>query len=133
MRPLLVISLFCVNACVAPGARQAAPASYCAAAAFPDDPQIGPAFTDRYNGSYWNNSEQVTVWREGQRLYIGASPHTRVQLKRAPQLQEANAFSDGCGSSYAFILPPDGAGGYVIITEENGARNQWHRRVTHAD
>jgi hypothetical protein len=69
------------------------------------------------------------VWREGQRLYIGKSGHQRVQLKPAAQMQGAGAFRDGCGTLYDFTLPPDGPGGYVIITELNGARSRWHRRV----
>jgi hypothetical protein len=44
-------------------------------------------------------------------------------------MQGAGAFRDGCGTTYDFILPPDGPGGYVIITEPIGARSEWHRRV----
>jgi hypothetical protein len=53
----------------------------------------------------------------------------RVQLKPAAQMKGAGAFRDGCGTTYDFILPPDGPGGYVIITEPIGARSEWHRRV----
>jgi len=114
----------CMTAPAPPASR-----SDCSAATFPDDPAIRAAFTDRFNGRYWNNEEQVTVWREGQRLYIGAPQGARVQLRRAEQMQGAGAFRDGCGATYDFILPPDGPGGYVIITEPNGARSEWHRRV----
>ena len=128
MRCLGLAACFSLAACLtAPAPPQAR--AECAAATFPEDPAIQAAFTDRFNGRYWNNDEQVTVWREGQRLYIGAPQGARVQLRRADPMQSAGAFRDGCGASYDFILPPDGPGGYVIITEPNGARSEWHRRV----
>ena len=128
MRHVSLAPLLCVAACVSPPQPPASRAA-CEATTFPDDPAIQAAFTDRFNGRYWNNNEQVIVWREGQRLYIGAPQGPRVQLRRAAQMQGAGAFRDGCGTTYDFILPPDGPGGYVIITEPNGARSEWHRRV----
>ena len=128
MRRLCLLAFASLSACVTP-AEPPAPRAACAAATFPDDPAIQVAFTDRFNGRYWNNQEQVTVWREGQRLYIGAPQGRRVQLRRAEQMQGAGAFHDGCGTTYDFILPPDGPGGYVVITEPNGARSEWHRRI----
>lgn len=129
MRPLVVTLSLCATACVTPAGSQTARDADCAAATFTDDPLIGPAFTDRFNGRYWNNSEQVIVGREGQRLYIGRTGQTRVQLKPASRLQGAGAFRDACRTTYEFILPPDGPGGYLIITEQNGAQSEWHRRV----
>ena len=128
MRRLCLLACTGLAACVTPAEPPAARAD-CAATTFPDDPAIQQAFTDRFNGRYWNNNEQVTVWREGQRLFIGDRQGPRVQLRRAEQMQGAGAFRDGCGTSYDFILPPDGPGGYVIVTEPTGARSEWHRRV----
>ena len=128
MRCLVLAACFSLASCVAVPPPPSARAS-CAAATFPDDPAIRAAFTDRFNGRYWSNDEQVTVWREGQRLYIGAPTGVRVQLRPAEQIQGAGAFRDGCGATYDFILPPDGPGGYVVISEPNGARSEWHRRV----
>jgi hypothetical protein len=128
MRRLALAAGFSLAACATPATPPAARPG-CSAAVFADDPAIQVAFTDRFNGRYWNNDEQVTVWREGQRLYIGDPQGSRVQLRRAEQMQGAGAFRDGCGATYDFILPPDGPGGYVIITEPNGARSEWHRRV----
>lgn len=128
MRRLALAACCCLAACVTPAEPPAVRAD-CATATFPDDPAIQAAFTDRFNGRYWNNEEHVTVWREGQRLYIGAPQGPRVQLRRAEQMQGSGAFRDGCGATYDFILPPDGPGGYVVITEPNGTRSEWHRRV----
>ena len=128
MRRIALVAWCCLAACVTPPERAAVRAD-CAAATFPDDPAIQAAFTDRFNGLYWNNNEQVSVWREGRRLYIGAPQGPRVQLERAAQMQGAGAFRDGCGATYDFILPPDGPGGYVVITAPTGARSEWHRRV----
>jgi hypothetical protein len=93
MRPLALVPLLCLAACITAPGPQSATVSDCAAATFADDPLIGAAFTDKFNGRYWNNGEQVTVWREGQRLYIGGSRHMRVQLKPAAQRQGAGAFA----------------------------------------
>ena len=128
MRHLSPAALLFLTACITAHGPPAVRAD-CAMVTFPDDPAIQAAFTDRFNGRYWNNHEQMTVWREGQRLYIGAPPGPRVQLRRAAQMQGAGAFRDGCGTTYDFILPPDGPGGYVIVSEPNGARSEWHRRI----
>jgi hypothetical protein len=117
-----------LGAC-APAAEPQGARAACERSAFPDDPAISAAFTDRFNGRYWNNEEQVTVWREGQRLFIGAPPRERVQLQRSAAGGGEGNFRDGCGTTYQFILPPDGPGGYVVVTEPNGARSEWHRRV----
>jgi hypothetical protein len=128
MRHLVLVAFLGLPACVTPAESDAARAA-CERAAFPDDPAIAPAFTDRFNGRYWNNNEQVTVWREGQRLFIGAPGRDRVQLQRTGAGGGEGNFRDGCGTAYQFILPPDGPGGYVVVTEPNGARSEWHRRV----
>jgi hypothetical protein len=127
MRIISLVALLAPTACATPAAPPAASAD-CAAATFPDDPAIAAAFTDRFNGRYWNNRESVTVWREGRRLYIGAPAGPRVQLRPATPTRGAAAFRDGCGTAYDFYLPPDGPGGYVVVTEPNGARSEWHRR-----
>ena len=129
MRHLVLAPLLCVTACVVPAAPQVERARDCAAATFADNPLLTAAFTARFDGRYWNSNEHVVVWREGQRLYVRRSGHTRVQLRPASQMQGAGAFRDGCGTTYDFILPPDGPGGYVIITQPNGARSEWHRRL----
>jgi hypothetical protein len=128
MRHLFLASLFCLAACVTPAAPPAARGA-CERATFPDNPAIAAAFTDKFHGRYWNNKENVTVWREAQRLYIGAPQGSRVQLQPTTPVRGSGAFRDACGTSYDFYLPPDGPGGYVVITEPNGARSEWHRRV----
>src|SRR5688500_6775891 len=100
MRRLSLAACCCLVACVTVPAEPPAARADCAAATFPDDPAIQAAFTDRFNGRYWNNEEQVTVWREGRRLYVGAPQGPRVQLRRAEPMQGAGAFSDGCGTTY---------------------------------
>ena len=128
MRRLILALFLPLPACVTATQPRAARAA-CERTAFPDDPRISAAFTDRFNGRYWNNEEHVTVWREGQRLFIGAPPRERVQLQRTAAGGGEGNFRDGCGTAYQFILPPDGPGGYVVVTEPNGARSEWHRRV----
>lgn len=128
MRVFFLPPLFCAIGCVTPAEPQPARAQ-CDAATFGDDPAISAAFTDKFTGRYWNSNEQVTVWREGQRLFIGSPEGARVQLQRANPTQGSGAFRDGCGATYDFFLPPDGPGGYFVITEPNGSRSEWHRRI----
>ncbi|MEA3032173.1 MAG: hypothetical protein QOH86_189 [Sphingomonadales bacterium] len=111
-----------------PAARQIAERSDCTAAAFPDDRFISEAFTDRFNGSYYHESRQLDVRREAQRLFVGPPGGPRRQLQRVTDIPGEGAFRDRCGVAYRFVLPPDGPGGYVTLTEPNGARTEWHRR-----
>ena len=129
MRHLSLAAAVCLAACVTPPEPPLPRHAACEDATFPDDPAIQPAFTDKFNGRYWNNNRHVTVWREGQQLFIGAPDGPRVQLQRTSPIRGAGAFRDGCGVIYDFILPPDGPGGYVIVTAPNGQRSEWHRRV----
>ncbi len=64
-----------------------------------------------------------------QGVYGRQRPFPVVQLRPATPIRGAAAFRDGCGTRYDFFLPPDGPGGYVVVTEPNGARSEWHRRV----
>jgi hypothetical protein len=100
----------------------------CSAVSFPSDRFISASFTDKFNGHYFNGRHNLTVWREDQRLFIGAPGGSRVQLQRSSGAGEGS-FRDGCGTSYRFVLPPDGPGGYLIVSEPNGARSEWHRRL----
>ncbi len=108
---------------------RAEPQPACAEAAFPDDRFVGPAFTDKFTGRYWKGSEHLDVWRQDQRMFIGSPAGPRRQLERASDIPGEGLFRDGCGIGYHFILPPDGPGGMLRMTEPNGARSQWRRRV----
>ena len=99
----------------------------CAAATFSDDRFVAPAFTDKLNGRYHSGARHLDVWREGQRLYIGTPGSERRQLQRT-SIPGSGDFRDSCGRSYRFILPPDGPGGFLLITDPGSAATEWHRR-----
>lgn len=105
------------------------PLPACAAATFPDDQLIGPAFTDKFTGRYWSGSRHLDVWRQNQRMFIGTPGGPMRQLRRASEIPGEGLFRDGCGITYHFILPPDGPGGMLRVTERTGDTSEWRRRV----
>jgi len=100
----------------------------CKETVFPDDRFVSEAFTDKYEGLYWSAAARLRVWREGQRLYVEPPDGPRRQLRRLGDVPGEGRFQDGCGVTYDFLLPPDGPGGYVVVTQSNGARSEWPRR-----
>ncbi len=137
IRLLCLGSAALVSACgVVGSARQAVfggsggePQPTCADAVFPEDQFIGPAFTDKFTGRYWNGTRHTDVWRQNRRMFVGTPGGPTRQLQRASDTPGEGLFRDGCGARYHFILPPDGPGGMLRMVAPDGTRSEWHRRA----
>jgi hypothetical protein len=97
----------------------------CASVRLPENPRFGPAFTDKFNGTYFNGTESVRVHRLGAHrmvIYRGGVPRDL-----ATNDVESWLFTDACGARYHFNLPPDGPGGWLKITDPGQPTTDWHR------
>ena len=130
-RPALLAApvLGALAACATTAEAPERPAA-CAAATFPGDRFVAPAFTDKFNGRYVASDGRIRdVWRRDERLFIGPPGGPWRQLQRTSEIPGEGQFRDGCGAAYRFVLPPDGPGGWLTVTEPDGARSDWHRPV----
>ena len=121
-------------ACAAPvapvvpvAAQVQAPA--CASATFPINERIGAWSVDKFAGRYTikDGAETLTVRRDEHRLLVDRGPLGTREL--TADSVESWTWRDGCGVTYAFTLPPDGPGAWLVVTEADGARSDWHRTV----
>lgn len=124
---LIVLGSFVLGGCIQ--TRQQTVAANCAAATFPDDPFIAASFTDKFTGRFWSGERYLDVAREGRRMFVRRPETGQRQLRRVGDIPGEGSFRDGCDTRYEFTLPPDGPGGYVTITDPDGGRSEWHRRV----
>ena len=134
MRGLLV---FCVPlslaACygAAPPPAQL-PAEYygtadCASTVFPTDPSVNAATVDKFGGVYRLGRESVTVSRQDHRFLLHRVRYGVRELRA--DAAQSWAFHDGCGLRYDFVLPPDGPGAWLTITERDGSISRWRRQA----
>lgn len=91
---------------------------------FPPNPRIAAWSADKFVGSYASGPLRLSVRRVDNHLLIeqpGGGP-TQINTDSA----ESWNFADGCGTRYAFMLPPDGPGAWLTITTAR-FRSEWHR------
>jgi len=97
----------------------------CATVPLPENPRFGPALTDKFHGTYVNGAESVRVTRLGAHrlvIYRGGIPRDL-----ATDNIEGWLFTDACGARYNFMLPSDGPGAWLKITDPGAATTDWHR------
>lgn len=99
----------------------------CASTVFPTDPSVTPATVDKFGGVYRLGRESVTVSRQDHRFLLHRVRYGVREL-RADAVQSW-AFHDGCGLRYEFVLPPDGPGAWLTITERDGSISRWRRQA----
>jgi hypothetical protein len=141
MRILVPVLLVAVSACtpttqgVAPDPVQPEPAIYkprvaadyppACAAQFPPNPNIAAWSADKFAGAYRSGERALTVRRERNHLLV------EQPGKAATQVNSDNVeqwlFRDGCGTSYQFMLPPDGPGAWLTVTTSDGVKTEWSR------
>lgn len=101
-------------------------AADCASTVFPTDPTVNAATVDKFAGVYRRGRESVTVSRQDHRFLLHRVRYGVRELRaEAPQ---SWYFRDGCGVRYAFVLPPDGPGGMLTITDLDGTSSRWNRQ-----
>ena len=98
----------------------------CASTVFPTDAAVNAATVDKFAGVYRRGRESVTVSRQDHRFLLHRVRYGVRELRaEAPQ---SWYFRDGCGVRYAFVLPPDGPGGMLTITDADGTVSRWNRQ-----
>jgi hypothetical protein len=91
----------------------------------PEDSRFAAWNVDKFGGVYRSQDATLTVARVGEhRLVVMRGGETR---DLAAENVESWLFQDGCGSQYRFLLPPDGPGALLTITDPGGAKSEWHR------
>lgn len=131
MRHLILLPALLLAACATTPRTALAPvasAPYPPACAvrFPANPNMAAWSADKFAGSYRSGAHELIVRREGNTLIVRQPDKLPTQITSA-QLQSW-LFRDGCGTSYQFMLPPDGRGARLTITVPAGTRTQWNRR-----
>lgn len=98
----------------------------CASTVFPTDPSVGAWSVDKFGGVYRRGRESVTVSRQDHRFLVHRVRYG-VREIRAEGPESWN-FRDGCGVRYAFVLPTDGPGAMLAITDLDGTVTRWNRQ-----
>ena len=97
----------------------------CAMIHFPTNIHVDAWSVDKFAGRYVRESDSLTVRRDEHRLLVdGWTLGTR---ELTADSVESWTWRDGCGATYAFVLPPDGPGAWLKITMPNGSISDWHR------
>ena len=98
----------------------------CASTVFPTDTSVAAWSVDKFAGVYRRGRESVTVSRQDHRFLIHRVRYgVREARAEGPQ---SWTFRDGCGVRYAFVLPPDGPGAALTITDLDGTVTRWNRQ-----
>ena len=132
MRALIVAATALISGCAADPTPQVAQhavgsAPACAAQTFPANERIGAWSVDKFAGRYArkDGGTALVVRRNDHRLLIDRGALGTREL--TADSIESWTWRDGCGATYAFSLPPDGPGAWLVVTDPGGARSEWHR------
>lgn len=99
----------------------------CAATIFPTNTRIAAWSVDKFTGRYVRGSDSLTVHRDQHRLLVTRPGFGTREISSADI--ESWSWNDGCGVRYDFLLPPDGPGARLRITDLNGIVSDWQRPV----
>jgi len=99
----------------------------CASTVFPTDPSVNAATVDKFGGVYRAGRESVTVSRQDNRFLLHRVLYGVRELRA--DAAESWTFHDGCGVRYEFVLPPDGPGAMLTITDRDGTTSRWRRQA----
>ena len=128
MRYLAPALAMIVAACAATPRTAVIPASppYPPACAvrFAPNPTIVASSADKFTGSFRSGAHTLIVRREGNTLVVRQEDKLPTQINGNVQ---SWLFRDGCGTTYQFMLPPDGPGAMLTVTTPAGTRSTWHR------
>lgn len=120
-----VASAFAIAATLS-GCATSRPATVgCTNARLAENPRFAAWNIDKFAGTYRNGSATLTVARIGEHRFVVTRAGEQRDL--ATDTVESWLFHDGCGSTYQFVLPPDGPGGWLTITDPGGAKSEWRR------
>ena len=97
----------------------------CARTAFPANERIDAATVDKYAGTYSTNTQKLTVRRDEHRLLVEQTGYGTREL--TTDNLDSGTWRDGCGATYEFMLPPDGPGAMLNLTDPDGSKSRWRR------
>jgi hypothetical protein len=119
------IALLALGACSTTVAVPVASQPACESIRLPENPQFGGWSVDKFVGRFSNGAASVTVSRIGDhRLVIDRGGQAR---DLATENLDSWLFTDACGSEYRFMLPTDGPGAWLKITDPDGTVSDWIR------
>jgi hypothetical protein len=124
MRQLAVLLPLLLAGCATTNRPPAQPS--CADTHFAENPRIAAWSVDKFAGRYRNGADELHVTRQGEHRFVVQRPGYGTR-ELATENVESWKFHDGCGLIYEFVLPPDGPGAWLKITDTSGAVSNWTR------